>query len=52
MNRRRNVIRLVIDIREDSNGPQATKESVAMLLEPLGNVRVIRVIVDGKDEKR
>nr|DAH49125.1 MAG TPA: hypothetical protein [Caudoviricetes sp.] len=26
----------------------AAKESVAMMLEPLGNVRVVQVIADGK----
>lgn len=45
------MIRLVIDIREDG-GLIATKESVAMLLEPLGRVRVVSVIVDGKEERR
>ena len=28
------------------------EEAVAMLLEPLGRVRVVSVITDGKDEKR
>ena len=28
------------------------EESVAMLLEPLGRVRVVQVIVNGKEEKR
>ena len=42
--------RLVIDIYgEDTQG---TKEVVAMLLEPLGRVRVVSVIIDGKEEKR
>lgn len=45
------MIRLTIDVY-DNGDTLATKEAVAMLLEPLGNVRVIRVIVDGKDEKR
>ena len=31
---------------------QGTKEAVAMLLEPLGRVRVVSVITDGKEEKR
>nr|DAT52117.1 MAG TPA: hypothetical protein [Caudoviricetes sp.] len=26
----------------------AAKESVAMMLEPLGNVRVVQVVADGK----
>lgn len=43
--------RLVIDIHEDGN-LLATKEAVAMLLEPLGRVRIVKVIVDGKEEKR
>lgn len=44
------MMRLVIDIYgEDTQG---TKEAVAMLLEPLGRVRVVSVITDGKEEKR
>ena len=44
------MIRLVIDIYgEDAQG---TKEAVAMLLEPLGRVRVVQVIINGKEEKR
>lgn len=43
--------RLTIDIYEDRD-TLATKEAVAMLLEPLGRVRVVSVIVDGKEEKR
>ena len=43
--------RLVIDIHEDGD-LLATKETVAMLLEPLGRVRVVQIIVDGKEEKR
>ena len=43
--------RLVIDIYEDGD-LLATKETVAMLLEPLGRVRVVQIIVDGKEEKR
>lgn len=43
--------RIVIDIQEDGD-LLATKEAVAMLLEPLGRVRVVQVIIDGKDEKR
>lgn len=45
------MIRLVIDIQEDGD-MFASKESVATLLEPLGRVRVVSVIVDGKEEKR
>ena len=48
---RTDVIRLVIDIQEDGD-LLATKEAVAMLLEPLGRVRVVSVITDGKEEKR
>lgn len=43
--------RLVIDIQENGD-LLACKEMVAMLLEPLGRVRVVQVIVDGKEEKR
>lgn len=43
--------RLVIDIHEDGD-LLACKEMVAMLLEPLGRVRVVQIIVDGKEEKQ
>ena len=43
--------RLVIDIHEDLD-VFVTKETATMLLEPLGRVRVVSVIVDGKEEKR
>jgi hypothetical protein len=44
------MMRIVVDIYgEDTQG---TKEAVAMLLEPLGRVRVISVITNGKEEKR
>lgn len=43
--------RIVIDIQEDGD-MLACKETVAMLLEPLGRVRVVQVIIDGKEEKR
>lgn len=44
------MMRLVIDIYgEDTQG---TKEAVAMLLEPQGRVRVVQVVIDGKEEKR
>ena len=36
------MMRLVIDIY-DGEDTQGTKEAVAMLLEPLGRVRVVRV---------
>lgn len=45
------MVRLVIDINEDGD-LLACKETVAMLLEPLGRVRIVSVIVDGKEEKR
>ena len=45
------MMRLVIDIY-DGKDTQGTKEAVAMLLEPLGRVRVVQVIIDGKEEKR
>ena len=43
--------RLVIDIQEDGD-LLACKEAVAMLLEPIGRVRIVQIIVDGKEEKR
>ncbi len=43
--------RIVIDIQEDGD-LLATKETVAMLLEPIGRVRIVQIIVDGKEEKR
>lgn len=46
------MIRLVIDVHEDESELLACKETVAMLLEPLGRIRVVSVIVDGKEEKR
>jgi hypothetical protein len=42
--------RLVIDIHEDLD-VFVTKETAAMLLEPLGRVRIVSVIVDGKEQK-
>lgn len=45
------MMRLVIDIY-DGEDTQGTKEAVAMLLKPLGRVRVVQVIIDGKEEKR
>ena len=45
------MMRLVIDIY-DGEDTQGTKEAMAMLLEPLGRVRVVQVIIDGKEEKR
>lgn len=45
------MIRITIDIHEDF-GVFATKESVAMLLEPLGAVRVVSIIQNGKEVKR
>lgn len=45
------MMRLVIDIY-DGEDTQGTKEAVAMLLEPLGRVRVVQIIVNGKEEKR
>ena len=44
------MMRIVIDVYgEDTQG---TKETVAMLLEPLGRVRVVQILIDGKEEKR
>ena len=45
------MVRMVIDIHEDGD-LLACEETVAMLLEPLGRVRVVQVIIDGKEEKR
>ena len=45
------MMRIVIDIY-DGDDTQGTKEAVAMLLEPLGRVRVVSVIIHGKEEKR
>lgn len=45
------MMRIVVDIY-DGEDTQGTKEAVAMLLEPLGRVRVVQVIIDGKEEKR
>lgn len=42
------MIRLTIDV--DGNDNLATKEAVAMLLEPLGKIRVVSVD-DGKGKK-
>ena len=44
------MMRIVVDIYDEDT--QGTKEAVAMLLEPLGRVRVVQVIIDGKEEKR
>ena len=43
--------RIVIDIQEDGD-LLTCKETVAMLLEPIGRVRIVQIIVDGKEEKR
>lgn len=45
------MMRLVIDIY-DGEDTQGTKEAVTMLLEPLGRVRVVQIVIDGKEEKR
>ena len=45
------MMRLVINIYGGAD-TQGTKEAVAMLLEPLGRVRVVQVIVGGKEEKQ
>lgn len=41
----------MIDIYDDGD-VIGTKERLAMLLEPMGKVKIINVIVDGKEEKR
>ena len=43
------MIRIVIDVEEHSN-VLGTKEAVAMLLEPLGSVRVVQIIT-GKENR-
>lgn len=45
------MMRIIVDIY-DSEDTQGTKEAVAMLLEPMGRVRVVSVIFNGKEEKR
>ena len=45
------MIRIVVDIYDGAD-TQGTKEAVAMLLEPIGRVRIVQIIVDGKEEKR
>lgn len=44
------MVRLIIDIQDDGD-MLATKETVAMLLEPIGRVRVVKIVVDGKEER-
>lgn len=44
------MMRIVVDIYGEDT--QSTKEAVAMLLEPLGRVRVVQIVIDGKEEKR
>ena len=44
------VVRMIIDIQDDGD-MLATKETVAMLLEPIGRVRVVKIVVDGKEER-
>lgn len=44
------MVRIILDI-EDYGDKLATKEAVAMALEPFGKVRVVQVI-DGKEVKR
>lgn len=44
------MVRLIIDI-EEYGDKLATKEAVAMALEPFGSVRVVQVI-DGRKEGR
>ena len=43
--------RLVIDIDSKDNDLFIVKEVVAMALEPFGDVRVVSVIRDGKEQK-
>lgn len=44
------MVRLIIDI-QDEGDLLATKETVAMLLEPIGRVRIVKIVVDGKEER-
>lgn len=44
------VVRMIIDIQDDGD-MLATKETVAMLLEPIGRVRIVKIVVDGKEER-
>ena len=41
---------MIIDIQDDGD-MLATKETVAMLLEPIGRVRIVKIVVDGKEER-
>lgn len=43
-------LRVVVDVY-GVDDYMAAKESVAMMLEPLGNVRVVQVIADGKETR-
>ena len=45
------MVRLVIDIQE-AGDMLACKETVAILLESLGRVRIVKIIMNGKEEKR
>lgn len=45
------MIRMIVDIYDDAD-VIGTKERLAMLLEPMGKVKIVSVIVDGKEEKR
>lgn len=45
------MVRIVVDIQQEGD-LLACKETAAMLLEPLGLVRVVSVVVDGKEKKR
>ena len=45
------MVRMVVDIQQEGD-LLATKEVAAMLLEPLGKVRIVSLIVDGKEVKR
>lgn len=45
------MLRIVIEVDTSNHEPIATKEAIAMALEPFGNVRVVSVIPDGRDHK-
>lgn len=44
------MVRMIIDIKDEGD-LLACKETVAMLLEPIGRVRIVKIVVDGKEER-
>ena len=45
------MIRITIDIDNSRLDLFATKETIAMALEPFGNVRIVSIVKDGKEQK-